>query len=150
MTPTQGTKEEAQAIGAPGVDTPAEVHTSGTKEERRTGPDLNLIQAGAIVISILGLLALLHFAASVFITIFSSMLLAFALEPVVHFLCVRTRLRRHQSSAVVVFLFVATLYGLFYATYLRAESFFAEIPAIAEKIRSAPMVAAIVNRAEEV
>jgi predicted PurR-regulated permease PerM len=118
-------------------------------ERRRPAPDLHLIRAGAIIIAILGLLALLHFAASVFITLFSAMLLAFALEPVVHFLCVRTRLQRHHSSAVVVFLFVAMLYGLFYATYLHAESFLAEIPAITEKIRSAPMVVSLTNRAEE-
>lgn len=117
--------------------------------ERRPGPDLNLIQAGATIIAILGLLALLHFAASVFITLFSAMLLAFALEPLVHLLCVRTPLRRHHASGIVVFLFVAMLYGLFYATYLRAESFLAEIPAISEKIRAAPMVTSLTNRAEE-
>ncbi len=166
MTSTQGTErdrpyglsseaaraekeEAAQATEARGADTPAEVLSSRTKEERRPAPDLNLIRAGATVIAILGLLALLHFAASVFITLFSALLLAFALEPVVHFLCVRTRLRRHHSSAVVVFLFVAMLYGLFYATYLRAENFLEEIPAIAEKIRSAPMVTSLTNRAEE-
>ncbi len=144
------TQEEAKTLGeTKGVDTPAEVLSSGTKEERRPGPDLNLIRAGATVIAILGILALLHFAASVFITLFSALLLAFALEPVVHFLCVRTRLRRHHSSVVVVFLFVAMLYGLFYATYLRAESFLAEIPAIAGKIRSAPMITSLTNRAEE-
>src|SRR5512140_1240030 len=149
MTPSQSTnEEEAQAIGTRGGDTPAEVRTS-EKGERRPGPDLNLIRAGATVIAILGLLALLHFAASVFITLFSSMLLAFALEPVVHFLCVRTRLRRHHASGIVVFLFVAMLYGLFYATYLRAENFLEEIPAITEKIRSAPMVVSLANRAEE-
>lgn len=119
------------------------------KEERRPGPDLNLIRAGATVIAILGLLALLHFAASVFITLFSAMMLAFALEPLVHLLCVRTRLRRHHASGIVVFLFVAMLYGLFYATYLRAESFLAEIPAITEKIRAAPMVKNLTSRAEE-
>ena len=113
------------------------------------GPDRNPLRAGATVIVILGVLALLHFAASVFITLFSAMLLAFALEPVVRFLCVRTRLRRHHASAVVVFLFVAMLYGLFYATYLRAESFIADIPAIADKIRTAPMVTSLTNRAEE-
>jgi len=80
--------------------------------------------------------ALLHFAASVFITLFSAMLLGFALEPLVHLLCVRTPLRRHHASGIVVFLFVAMLYGLFYAAYLRAESFLGEIPAITE--RSAP------------
>jgi predicted PurR-regulated permease PerM len=144
------TQEEAKTLGeTKEVETPAEVLSSRTKEERRPAPDLNLIRAGATVIAILGILALLHFAASVFITLFSALLLAFALEPVVHFLCVRTRLRRHHSSAVVVFLFVAMLYGLFYATYLRAESFLAEIPAIAGKIRSAPMVTSLTSRAEE-
>ena len=145
------TQEEAKTPGeTKGVDTPAEVLTSGTKEERRPAPDLNLIRAGATVIAILGLLALLHFAASVFITLFSAMLLAFALEPLVHLLCARTPLRRHHASGIVVFLFVAMLYGLFYATYLRAESFLAEIPAITEKIRTAPMIASITSRAEEV
>src|SRR6266498_2136739 len=82
MAPANGTKEEtAQAIGAPGVDSPAEVQASVTPGERRPGPDLNLIRAGATIIAILGVLALLHYAASVFITLFSSMLLAFALEP---------------------------------------------------------------------
>jgi predicted PurR-regulated permease PerM len=119
------------------------------KGERRPGPDLDLIRAGATIIAILGLLALLHFAASVFITLFSAMMLAFALEPIVHLLCVRTRLRRHHASGIVVFLFVAMLYGLCYATYLRAESFLAEIPAITEKIRAAPMVKNLTSRAEE-
>jgi len=141
MTPANGAKEEAANA--------AQVQTSGTKEERRTWPDLNLIRAGATIIAILGLLALLHFAASVFITLFSAMMLAFALEPLVHLLCVRTRLRRHHASGVVVFLLVAMLYGLSYATYLRAESLLAEIPAITEKIRSAPIVRDLTSRAEE-
>jgi predicted PurR-regulated permease PerM len=173
MTPTHGIRhhlssdpspDAARTAGARGGDTHAEVPTSGTKEEasgakvaepmeakeeRPPGPDLNLIRAGATVIVILGALALLHFAASVFITLFSAMMLAFALEPLVHLLCVRTRLRRHHASGIVVFLFVAMLYGIFYGTYLRAESFLAEIPAIAEKIRSAPIVERITSRAEE-
>ncbi|MBE0605259.1 MAG: AI-2E family transporter [Deltaproteobacteria bacterium] len=119
------------------------------KEVRQPGPDLKLIRASAAVIAILGFFAFMHFAASVFITLFSSMLLAFALEPLVHLLCVRTPLRRHHASGIVVFLFVAMLYGLFYGTYLRAESFFAEIPAIAEKIRAAPMVTSLAEKAEE-
>jgi predicted PurR-regulated permease PerM len=165
MTSTEGTKqdlpsglsseeaqaasEEAQAAGAREVDTPAEVPNPGTKEERRPGPDRSPIRTGSAFLSVLGLIALLHFAASVFITLFSAMLLAFALDPLVHLLCVRTPLRRHHASGIVVFLFVAMLYGLFYGTYLRAESFLAEIPAIAEKIRSAPMVVSLANRAEE-
>jgi len=119
-------------------------------EERRPRPTLKLIRASTIVIAILGIIAFMHFAASIFITLFSAMLLAFALEPLVHLLCVRTPLRRHHASGIVVFLFVAMLYGLFYGTYLRAESFFAEVPAIAEKIRAAPMVASLADKMEEV
>ena len=157
MIPSQGTKRdppsdvssESARVAQKEAESAAQVHPSGKKEERRTGPDLNIIRAGAIIIAILGLLALLHFAASVFITLFSAMLLAFALEPLVHLLCVRTPLRRHHASGIVVFLFVAMLYGLFYAAYLRAESFLGEIPAITEKIRSAPMVSSLTKRAEE-
>ncbi|MGB7631349.1 MAG: AI-2E family transporter [Candidatus Deferrimicrobium sp.] len=134
---------------SPEAASPTETPVPGTTEERRAGPDLNIIRAGATLISILGIFALLHFASSVFITLFSAMLLAFALEPPVQLLCARTRLRRPHASGIVVFLFVAMLYGLFYATYQRAESFFAEIPAIAEKIRSAPMIASLANRADE-
>jgi len=130
-------------------DMAPEVSSAGAREDRRAGPDLNLIRAGATVLALLGVLALLHFAASVFITLFSSLLLAFALEPLVHQLCVRTRMRRHHASAVVVFLFVALLYGLFYATYLRAESFLADIPQIAEKIRTAPLVRNLTDKATE-
>ena len=148
MTPTQDTKEEA-ARAEEFRERDASPEAS-EKSERRQGPDLNLIRAGATIVAALGLLALLHFAASVFITLFSAMLLAFALEPLVHLLCVRTRLRRHHASGIVVFLFVAMLYGLFYATYLRAESFLAEIPAITEKIRAAPMVTSLTKKAEEV
>jgi predicted PurR-regulated permease PerM len=160
MTPAEGTNRDlssdlSSVAGKAGSGEPKPAKEKAARaakegEERRPGPDLNLIRAGAIIIAILGLLALLHFAASVFITLFSSMLLAFALEPVVHFLCVRTRLRRHHASGIVVFLFVAMLYGLFYATYLRAESFLAEIPAITEKIRAAPMVTNLTKKAEEV
>jgi predicted PurR-regulated permease PerM len=141
----------SEAAEAPVVEPMAakEEAAQAPREERRQGPDLRHIRTGAILIAVLGVLALLHFAASVFITLFSAMLLAFALEPLVHLLCVRTPLRRPHASGIVVFLFVAMLYGLFYATYLRAESFIAEIPAIAEKIRSAPMVASLANRAEE-
>src|SRR3990172_5969671 len=170
MTPAQGTKrglssDFSSAAGNAAKEEAAETTVAEPKsangpseaanvakggEERRPAPDLNLIRAGATVIAILGLLALLHFAASVFITLFSAMLLAFALEPLVHLLCARTPLRRHHASGIVVFLFVAMLYGLFYATYLRAESFLAEIPAITEKIRSAPMVKSLTSRVEEV
>jgi len=150
MTSAQETKRDLSSDLSSEAGKDGSGEPKPAKEERRPAPDLNLIRAGATVIAILGLLALLHFAASVFITLFSAMLLAFALDPLVHLLCARTRLRRHHASGIVVFLFVAMLYGLFYGTYLRAESFLAEIPEITEKIRTAPMIASITSRAEEV
>jgi len=145
MAPAQGTEQDVSSE----TDEAAVAEPKAAKEERRPGPDLGRIRTGATLIAVLGLLALLHFASSVFITLFSAMLLAFALEPLVHLLCARTPLRRHHASGIVVFLFVAMLYGLFYGAYLRAESFFAEIPAIAEKIRSAPMVSSLADKAEK-
>jgi len=151
MTPTQGTGQDfpSDLSSEAGKDGSGEPKPAKEGGERRPGPDLNLIRAGATIIAILGLLALLHLAASVFITLFSAMMLAFALEPLVHLLCVRTRLRRPHASGIVVFLFVAMLYGLCYATYLRAESFLTEIPAITEKIRAAPIVASLTKRTGE-
>jgi len=145
MTPPQESIRNPSSVAA--ETTVAKPMAAG--EERRPGPDLKLIRASATAVAILGFIALLHYAASVFITLFSAMLLAFALEPLVHLLCERTPLRRPHASGIVVFLFVAMLYGIFYGTYLRAESFFAQIPAIAEKIRAAPIVASLADRAEE-
>src|SRR5512139_2694551 len=118
--------------------------------DTRAVADLNLIRIGAIVLALLGVLALLHFAASVFITLFSALLLAFALEPVVHLLCVRTRLRRQHASGIVVFLFIAMIYGVFSLAYLGAETFLQDLPEIASKIRSSPVVEKFSKRFEEV
>jgi predicted PurR-regulated permease PerM len=134
---------------SPEAASPTTPRVPGTTEGGRAGQDLNIIRAGATIIAVLGIITLLHFAASVFITLFSAMLLAFALEPLVQLLCARTPLRRPHASGIVVFLFVAMLYGLIYGAYQRAENFFAEIPAIAEKIRATPMVASLAGKAEE-
>lgn len=135
---------------SPGDASPTPPPVPGTAEGGRAGQDLNILRAGATIIAVLGIITLLHFAASVFITLFSAMLLAFALEPLVQLLCARTPLRRPHASGIVVFLFVAMLYGLFYGAYQRAEDFFGEIPAIAEKIRATPMVASLAGKAEEI
>jgi predicted PurR-regulated permease PerM len=118
-----------------------------TGRENRPGPDLNLIRAAATVLAVLGVLTLLYFAASFFMTLFSSMLLAFALEPLVHVICVRTRMRRQFASGIVVFLFIAFLYGLGYFAYTTAVDFVTDLPALMEKIQEAPLVNDIVSRA---
>src|SRR5512139_2485696 len=134
----------------PAAERPGEPSPRTEWPEPRPAVDLNIIRSGAIVLAVLGILALLHFAASVFITIFSALLLAFALEPVVHLLCVRTRLRRHHASGIVVFLFVAMIYGLLSLGYLGARNFLEDLPTIAQKIRSAPLVETLSKRAAEV
>ncbi|RJP19101.1 MAG: AI-2E family transporter [Deltaproteobacteria bacterium] len=118
----------------------------GTGRENRPGPNLNLIRAAATVLAALGVLTLLHFAASVFMTLFSSMLLAFALEPLVHVICVRTRMRRQFASGIVVFLFIAFLYGLGYFAYTTAVDFVTDLPTLLEKIQEAPLVNEIVSK----
>jgi predicted PurR-regulated permease PerM len=117
--------------------------------EARPAVALSLIRVGATVLAVLGVIALMYFAASVFITLFSALLLAFALEPLVHLLCVRTRLRRHHASGIVVFLFIAFLYGLGWFTYGMAEGFVRDLPLLVEKFQSAPVVGKIATKVQD-
>jgi predicted PurR-regulated permease PerM len=133
----------------PREDIPPEPPKTGDSPFPGTRQEPRLLRAGVTTLAVLGILTLLHFAASVFITLLSSLLLAFALEPLVHFLCVRTRLKRQYASGIIVFLFIALLYGIFYLAYLRVDSFLSDIPAIAEKIRSAPLVENFSRKAGE-
>jgi len=133
----------------PAGGAPPEAVRTGEPPPPPASRDLRIIRAAATTVAVLAVLALLHFAASVFITFLSSLLLAFALEPLVHFLCVRTRLRRQFASGIVVFLVLAVLYGIFYLTYLRVGSFLSDMPEIAEKIRSAPLVESLSRKSGE-
>jgi predicted PurR-regulated permease PerM len=94
------------------------------------------------VLAVLGVLALLRYAGSVFITVFSSILIAIALEPLVRMLDRKLRLPRHTGSMVVVFLAIGSLYGIFYLAYAGAQGFLADLPALADKIRTAPIIEA--------
>ena len=129
--------------GDPGVRPAGETHGP------RPAVDLDLINAGSTILAVLGVIALLYFAASVFITLFSALLLAFALEPLVHLLCVRTRLRRQYASGIVVFLFVAFLYGLAWFAYGMIGEFLTNLPVLAGKIRSAPFVSKILSQMQD-
>lgn len=93
-----------------------------------------------VILAVLGILTLFSFAASVFITILSSILIALALEPFVQFFCNRTRLNRHLASIVVVFFSIAFLYGILYLAYGSAKRLFSDLPLLAEQIRNAPLV----------
>lgn len=95
------------------------------------------------MLAVLGLLTLCYFAASVFITILSSILIALALEPLVILLSGKGALRRGSSSAIVVFLAIAILYGLLYLAYGSAQQLFSDLPVLVDRVRNAPLVKSI-------
>jgi len=99
-----------------------------------------------LVLAVLGFLTLCYFASSVFITILSSILIAFALEPLVQLLCGKTRLGRVFSSVIVVFLAMAVLYAILYLAYGSAQLLFADLPILIEQIRNAPLVQRITSQ----
>src|SRR3990172_8862233 len=110
-----------------------------TSLDRATGASLTLLAP-------LGVIALLYFASSVFITILSSALIALALEPFVQFFCRKAKIGRRGSSMVVGFFAIAFLYGLFFLLYRSAMQFFTDLPILVEQIRNAPLVQGIIDR----
>ncbi|HSL92672.1 MAG TPA: AI-2E family transporter, partial [Candidatus Limnocylindrales bacterium] len=98
------------------------------------------ILASLVALAALGFLTLCYVASSVFITIISSILIAFALEPLVQLLCRRARLGRIASSVIVVFLAMGVLYAILYLAYGSAQQLFADLPVLVEEIRNSPTV----------
>ncbi len=98
------------------------------------------VNASLSILAILGIVALLYYAASVVITILTSVLLALALEPLVKFLRKRARLSRHPASLIVVILGVAFLYGILYLTYASAQQLLSDLPRLVAQVRDAPLV----------
>lgn len=92
------------------------------------------------LMAVLGFLTLCYFASSVLITIISSILIAFALEPVVQLLCRKARLGRILASVIVVFLAIGVLYAILYLAYDSAGQLFTDLPVLVERIRHAPLV----------
>lgn len=101
----------------------------------------NTVTVSLAVLAALAMLALLRVAASVFITVFSSLLIAIALEPPVRFLNRKLHFPRHIGSMIVVFLAVGSLYGILYLAYSGAQGFLSDLPELADRIRSAPIIA---------
>ncbi len=107
------------------------------------------ISLSLAVLAALGLVALCHYAASVIITVLSSILIAMALEPVVRFLCRRARLPRAIASLIVVILSAALIYGVGSFAYGSAVQLFSDLPTLIAQVRSAPLVEDIARRARE-
>jgi predicted PurR-regulated permease PerM len=97
------------------------------------------------LLATLGVIALLYFASSVFITILSAALIALALEPFVQFFCRKAKIGRRVSSMVVGFFAIAILYGLFYLLYRSMQQFFTDLPILVSQIRNAPLVQGIID-----
>lgn len=93
-----------------------------------------------ITLAVLGMLTLCYFASSVVITVLSSILIAFALDPLADVLHRRARMGRNVSSVIVVFLAMAVLYALVYLAYGSAQQLFTDLPVLIEQVRNAPLV----------
>src|SRR5512144_18854 len=98
------------------------------------------VNASLAILAVLGIVALLHYAASVVITILTSILVALALEPLVQLLRKRARLSRQPASLVVVFLAIALLYGILYLAYSSAQQLMSDLPRLVAQVRDAPLV----------
>ncbi len=99
-----------------------------------------------VVLTILGFLTMCYFAASVFITIISSVLIALSLEPLVQLLWKKGGINRPFSSVVVVFLAIAALYGILYLAYGSALQLFSDLPLLIEQVQRAPLVKSITSQ----
>ncbi len=87
-----------------------------------------------IVIATGAVLVLCYFGKLVLVTIFTSLLIAFVLDPLVRLL-ERIRVPRPAGSAISILLIVGLLYGLSYFFYQRAVDFAQELPRVTGKLR---------------
>src|SRR3954468_15883723 len=88
----------------------------------------------AIVVAVLGVLAVSYFAKLPLIVLLVSILLSFILAPIVE-IFQKARLPRALASLVTVLLFVAAMFFLGQASYSKAISFSEELPKYSGKIR---------------
>jgi len=127
----------AEGTGGPGPPSPPPGANPGHYIRRRSD---RAVLGSLVVLAVLGLLTLCYFAASVFITILSSILISLALDPLVLLLGKKGRLGRNFSSLIVVFLTIGALYGLLYLAYGNAQQLFSDLPLMIEQVRNAPLV----------
>ena len=87
-----------------------------------------------ITLTLLAVFAICYFAKLVLVTIFTSILIAFILEPVVRGFA-RIRIPRTVGSALAVLLVLAMMYGLSYFFYQRAVDFAHQLPKMSGEIK---------------
>src|SRR5690242_2935762 len=87
-----------------------------------------------ITLTLLAVLAICYFAKLVLVTIFTSILIAFILEPLVQAFA-KIRIPRALGSGIAVLLMLALLYGLSYFFYQRAVDFAHQLPKMSGELR---------------
>ena len=87
-----------------------------------------------ITLTLLAILAMCYVAKIVLVTIFTAVLIAFILEPIVRGL-LRIRLPRAVGSAIAVLLMLGLLYGLSYFFYQRAVDFAHQLPRMSGEVK---------------
>ena len=117
------------ANGAPAL-------TSEEPGERQTTVpiDVKARSAALTVIAVAAAMALLHWAREVFIPILLSIVISYALEPIVDWLT-RLRLSRIVASGLVIVLLTGSMGYLGYSLADDAAAIVAEAPAAAAKLR---------------
>lgn len=96
--------------------------------------ELHTATVTQLTLTALAVLAICYFAKLVLVTIFTSVLIAYILEPLVRLLK-RIHVPRGVGSALAVLLTIALLYGLSYFFFQRAIDFAHELPRMQGKIR---------------
>jgi len=87
-----------------------------------------------ITLTLLAVLAICYFAKLVLVTIFTSILIAFILEPLVQAFA-KIRIPRALGSGIAVLFMLALLYGLSYFFYQRAVDFAHQLPKMSGELR---------------
>jgi predicted PurR-regulated permease PerM len=111
------------------------VAASSTEEEEILHASIKAGSIAQIVVAVAAVLALIYFLKIVMITTLTSMLLAFMLEPLVHWLS-RFKLPRAAGSLIGVLLMVVVVGGLSYFFFNRAVDFANDLPKYSGRIRA--------------
>ena len=125
LTPVENISEP-QAVSDELVDLEEGVH--------EVHDELRKATITQITLTLLAILAICYFAKLVLVTIFTSILVAFILEPIVR-AQQKIRIPRPVGSMIAVLLVLGILYGLSYFFYQRAVDFAHQLPKMSGEIR---------------
>lgn len=115
------------------IETAAELEDLG-EGVQEVHEELRKATITQIVLTILAVLAVCYFAKLVLVTIFTSILIAYILEPLVR-LMGKIKIPRTLGSGIAVLLVLALLYGMSYFFYQRAVDFAHQLPRMQGEIK---------------